>query len=60
VTVVDAYLAGAMLMGVALNALFRWWWADPLSGFVIVFYGIKEGLAHWREGRDFTNRTRST
>jgi divalent metal cation (Fe/Co/Zn/Cd) transporter len=45
VTLVDAYLAGAVLLGLVLNAALGWWWADPLAGFVIVFYGIKEGWA---------------
>ncbi|HEY7420246.1 MAG TPA: hypothetical protein VH593_34025 [Ktedonobacteraceae bacterium] len=35
VTLVDAYLAGAVLLGLALNALFDWWWADPLASLVI-------------------------
>jgi divalent metal cation (Fe/Co/Zn/Cd) transporter len=43
VTLVDAYLAGAVLLGLLLNAALGWWWADPLAGFVIVFYGFKEG-----------------
>ena len=43
VTLVDAYLAGAVLLGLLLNAVFLWWWADPLAGLVIVFYGIREG-----------------
>ena len=45
VTMVDAYLAGAVLAGLVLNAAFGWWWADPIAGLVIVFYGVKEGLA---------------
>jgi divalent metal cation (Fe/Co/Zn/Cd) transporter len=48
VTLIDAALAGAVLLGLALNALFGWWWADPLAGLVIVYYGAKEGLAAWR------------
>ncbi len=48
VTLIDAYLAGAVLIGLILNALFDWWWADPLAGLVIVYYGIKEGRAAWR------------
>jgi divalent metal cation (Fe/Co/Zn/Cd) transporter len=44
VTMVDAYLAGAVLAGLAANALLGWWWADPLAGLIIVYYGIKEGL----------------
>jgi divalent metal cation (Fe/Co/Zn/Cd) transporter len=43
VTLVDAYLAGTVLLGLLLNAALGWWWADPLAGFVIVFFGIKEG-----------------
>jgi len=48
VTLVDAYLAGAVLIGLSLNALFGWWWADPLAGLVIVWYGFKEGWQAWR------------
>jgi divalent metal cation (Fe/Co/Zn/Cd) transporter len=47
VTLVDAYLAGAVLIGLILNAAAGAWWADPLAGFVIVFYGLKEGHAAW-------------
>ena len=50
VTLVDAYLAGAVLIGLALNALVGWWWADPLASLVIVYYGIREGLHAWHEG----------
>ncbi len=50
VTLIDAYLAGAVLIGLILNALFGWWWADPIASLVIVYYGIREGLHAWREG----------
>jgi divalent metal cation (Fe/Co/Zn/Cd) transporter len=43
VTVVDGVLAGSVLIGIALNAIFGLWWADPLAAFVIVYYGFKEG-----------------
>lgn len=49
VTLVDAYLAGAVLLGLILNAAAGWWWADPLAGFVIVYYGLREGRAALRE-----------
>jgi len=42
VTLVDAYLAAAVLVGIGLNAARGWWWADPLSGLVIVYYGFHE------------------
>jgi len=47
VTLVDAYLAGAVLVGLTLNTLFGWWWADPLAGLVIVYYGAREGWLAW-------------
>jgi divalent metal cation (Fe/Co/Zn/Cd) transporter len=43
VTLVDAYLAGSVLIGLVLNALLGWWWADALASLVIVYYGIREG-----------------
>jgi divalent metal cation (Fe/Co/Zn/Cd) transporter len=49
VTLVDAYLAGAVLVGLVLNALFGWWWADPLASLVIVYYGIREAIHALRE-----------
>lgn len=48
VTLVDAYLAAAVLVGVVLNGWFGWWWADPLAGLVIVYYGFREGREAWR------------
>jgi divalent metal cation (Fe/Co/Zn/Cd) transporter len=42
VTLVDAYLAAAVLVGVGLNGALGWWWADPVSGLVIVYYGFRE------------------
>jgi divalent metal cation (Fe/Co/Zn/Cd) transporter len=51
VTLIDAALAAAVLVGLGLNAVRGWWWADPLAGLVIVYYGVKEGreaLAHAR------------
>jgi divalent metal cation (Fe/Co/Zn/Cd) transporter len=51
VTLVDGYLAAAVLAGLVLNATLGWWWADPLAGLVIVFYGAREGWAALREAR---------
>ena len=50
VTRIDAYLAASVLAGLVLNTVFGWWWADPLAGLVIVFYGFKEGRHAWTEG----------
>jgi len=45
VTFIDGLLASAVLLGLSLNAGLGAWWADPLAGFVIVFYGLKEARA---------------
>ena len=50
VTLVDASLAGAILLGLVLNALLGWWWADVAAGAVLVAYGITEGRHHLRAG----------
>lgn len=42
VTLIDAYLAAAVLVGLSLNAAFGWWWADPAAGLVIVYYAARE------------------
>ncbi|MGH3847987.1 MAG: cobalt transporter, partial [Pseudonocardiaceae bacterium] len=34
VTLIDALLAGSVLLGLVLNAALSWWWADPLAGLV--------------------------
>lgn len=47
VTVIDGILAASVLVGLVLNTLLGWWWADPLAGLVIVYYGLKEGLHAW-------------
>ena len=43
VTLIDAYLAAVVLIGLMLNAAIGWWWADPFATLVIVYYGFKEG-----------------
>ena len=51
VTLIDAYLAGAVLLGLVANAALDWWWADPLAGLVIVYYGLREGREALRTSR---------
>jgi divalent metal cation (Fe/Co/Zn/Cd) transporter len=43
VTLVDGLLATAIVLGLLLNALIGWWWADPAAALVLVFYAVKEG-----------------
>jgi divalent metal cation (Fe/Co/Zn/Cd) transporter len=38
------YLSAILLAGLLLNALFGWWWADPIAAFVMVPIIAKEGF----------------
>ena len=41
-----------ILIGLGLNALLAWWWADPVSVLLLVPFFIKEGLANLSGGDD--------
>ena len=43
-----AYLSIALLVGLLANALFAWWWADPVAALVIAAVAGKEGVDAWR------------
>jgi divalent metal cation (Fe/Co/Zn/Cd) transporter len=43
-----AYLAAALLIGLAVNALFGAWWLDPGVGLLIAGLAVKEGAEAWR------------
>jgi divalent metal cation (Fe/Co/Zn/Cd) transporter len=51
VTLIDAALAAVVLVGVGFNALADLWWADPLAGLVIVYYGFREGREAFAQAR---------
>jgi divalent metal cation (Fe/Co/Zn/Cd) transporter len=38
------YLSAISLGGLGLNALFGWWWADPVAALVMVPIIVKEGI----------------
>jgi divalent metal cation (Fe/Co/Zn/Cd) transporter len=39
-----AWLSAILLGGLALNAAFNWWWADPAAALIMLPIIIKEGL----------------
>ncbi len=43
-----AYLSAILLVGLVLNALFGWWWSDPVAGLLMVPIIAKEGLGALR------------
>lgn len=49
-----AAMAGALLVGLALNAAFGWWWADPLAALALLYWLGREArgaMAGARAGR---------
>ncbi len=43
-TDICAYLSAILLVGLGLNAIFGWWWADPVAALAMVPIIVKEGL----------------
>jgi divalent metal cation (Fe/Co/Zn/Cd) transporter len=41
-------LSAIVLVGLLLNALFGWWWADPVAALGLVYVAGREGIEHWR------------
>ncbi len=47
-TLICAWLSAVLLVGLGLNSLFGWTWADPLAALVIAGWAVREGLEAWR------------
>ncbi|MFF5209569.1 cation transporter [Streptosporangium sp. NPDC000396] len=47
-TLLCTYLSAVLLVGLALNTLFGWSWADPIAALVIAAVAVKEGREAWR------------
>jgi divalent metal cation (Fe/Co/Zn/Cd) transporter len=43
-TLIDGALAGTVLVGLVLNALFGWWWADQAMALFLSGVAFREGL----------------
>jgi divalent metal cation (Fe/Co/Zn/Cd) transporter len=43
-TDICAYLSAILLGGLLLNALFSWWWADPIAALIMIPIIAKEGI----------------
>jgi divalent metal cation (Fe/Co/Zn/Cd) transporter len=46
-----AYLSIALLVGLLLNAVLGWWWADPLAALAIAALAVREARDSWRGER---------
>jgi hypothetical protein len=46
-TLLCTYLSAVLLVGLVLNSVLGWWWADPLVGLVIAGLAVREGREAW-------------
>ena len=51
-TITCAWLSATTLAGLALNAAWGWWWADPLAALVLIPLIVREGLEGLRGDED--------
>lgn len=42
------YLSGAVFVGLILNSLFGWWWADAVAALFVAALAVREGVEAWR------------
>jgi divalent metal cation (Fe/Co/Zn/Cd) transporter len=47
-TLLCTYLSAALLVGLLLNVLVGWSWADPVAALVIAAIAVREGRNAWR------------
>lgn len=47
-TLLCTYLSAVLLIGLLLNSLFGWSWADPIAALVIAAIAVKEGRNAWK------------
>jgi divalent metal cation (Fe/Co/Zn/Cd) transporter len=47
-TLLCTYLSAVLLVGLVVNSLFGWAWADPIAGLVIAAIAVREGIEAWK------------
>jgi divalent metal cation (Fe/Co/Zn/Cd) transporter len=47
-TLLCTYLSAVLLVGLLLNALLGWEWADPVAALVIAAIAVREGMNAWK------------
>jgi divalent metal cation (Fe/Co/Zn/Cd) transporter len=48
-SLVDASLAGTVMVGLVLTAVLGWWWADAVLAGLISILALREGIELWRD-----------
>ena len=47
-TIVCAWLSATTLLGLGLNAVLGWWWADPVAALAMLPLIVREGIEAWK------------
>jgi divalent metal cation (Fe/Co/Zn/Cd) transporter len=50
-TLLCTYLSAVLLVGLLINTLLGWSWADPIAALVIAAVAVREGVNAW-QGKD--------
>ena len=53
-SLLDGFLATATLIGLAMNAWFGLWWADPAAALVISVAAVNEARENWAEAAELS------
>ena len=56
-SIIDAALAVGVLLGLAANTLFGWWWADPIAALLVAVAALREGLENLEEAGELVDST---
>jgi divalent metal cation (Fe/Co/Zn/Cd) transporter len=59
-TFLDGMLAAGTTVGLALNALWGWWWADPAAALLVALAAASEARENWLEAREFGDSRQPT
>ena len=51
-TLLCTYLSAILLVGLLGNALFGWWWLDPIAALAIAAIAVREGIETWKGDDD--------
>ncbi len=48
-TFLDGCLSAGILVALAVNAVWGWWWADPLAAAIVAVFCLNEARENWAE-----------
>jgi divalent metal cation (Fe/Co/Zn/Cd) transporter len=54
-SMLDAMLAASVLLGLIVNAVWGWWWADAVAAFAIAAAAVAEGVENRRQARELSD-----